>query len=551
MNSSRQNIFVKVDKPITFIAHTLKKIYQAINLNIIIIIIYIGFSCFYGSLDHSSQSLTAHDEGLYAGRAKLIIESNNWLTPFGEAHYKTVGSYWLIALSFKIFGYSEFSARLPSGLFAIFCSITLYHLCKEFLSDRAALFAALILPTMPLWIQYSRYASPDISYIFFVLLIILFLVRFNRQKDKTSSKANLYLFLIGTCLGFSFFLRSLMVVLPIFALFPYFYKTGVLTSYRYYKFVLLGLLIGGLPSIISILFAYDEFGIQAVSFLFGFAKDKAVTGYGLKSILFYPRNIFLLTFPISLFSFIAITSKQIASRHLRPLFLFYPIIIIILLCTISTRYSHYSLVIIPIISLLFALTYDIILSSKYQQFTLIRKLLGLTFICFGSLYPVAYQLTRSGFLDQNLILNFYPILPLSIIYIIIGCIYQSPNLHKNIFISLFIILCFVQSTTLTHLYGRGIMGNPNPEIKTFVNDISYLSITKSNPVYLINVSGKAKTLLQFYLPSFIHTSNSLEFLDSGSYFMIDDQDLINSQNKSPRNIIKLQKYKSWQLGLLN
>ena len=54
-----------------------------------------------------NHSLVAHDESLYANRAKLIIDSNNWFTPFEEAHHKTIGSYWLIALSFKIFGISE------------------------------------------------------------------------------------------------------------------------------------------------------------------------------------------------------------------------------------------------------------------------------------------------------------------------------------------------------------------------------------------------------------------------------------------------------------
>tara|TARA_B100000123_G_scaffold180273_1_gene134129 strand:- start:149 stop:475 length:327 start_codon:yes stop_codon:yes gene_type:complete len=67
-----------------------------------------------------NHSLIAHDESLYANRAKLIIESNNWFTPFEKAHHKTIGSYWLIALSFKIFGINEFSARLPSYFFNTF-----------------------------------------------------------------------------------------------------------------------------------------------------------------------------------------------------------------------------------------------------------------------------------------------------------------------------------------------------------------------------------------------------------------------------------------------
>ena len=55
-----------------------------------------------------NHSLVAHDESLYANRAKLIIDTNNWFAPFDKAHHKTIGSYWIIALSFKLFGINEF-----------------------------------------------------------------------------------------------------------------------------------------------------------------------------------------------------------------------------------------------------------------------------------------------------------------------------------------------------------------------------------------------------------------------------------------------------------
>ena len=78
-----------------------------------------------------NHSLVAHDESLYANRAKLIIDSNNWFTPFEKAHHKTIGSYWLIALSFKMFGISEFSARLPSYIFSILSSFVLFKIIKN------------------------------------------------------------------------------------------------------------------------------------------------------------------------------------------------------------------------------------------------------------------------------------------------------------------------------------------------------------------------------------------------------------------------------------
>ena len=61
------------------------------------------FVIFASLLWSDSQSLIAHDEGLYARRAKLILDSGDWLSPFSSPHHKTVGSYWAIAISLKLF----------------------------------------------------------------------------------------------------------------------------------------------------------------------------------------------------------------------------------------------------------------------------------------------------------------------------------------------------------------------------------------------------------------------------------------------------------------
>ena len=62
----------------------------------------------YFLVDFSTQSLVAHDEGLYARRARLIEYSDNWFSPpFPSPHHKTLGSYWFIALAIRLFGNSE------------------------------------------------------------------------------------------------------------------------------------------------------------------------------------------------------------------------------------------------------------------------------------------------------------------------------------------------------------------------------------------------------------------------------------------------------------
>ena len=84
-----------------------------IVLTLLLIITFILYT--YGIWDDSTQSLIAHDEGLYARRAKLIIDTGDWFTPFQEPHHKTIGSYWPIALTFKFFGVSEANEAIVSS----------------------------------------------------------------------------------------------------------------------------------------------------------------------------------------------------------------------------------------------------------------------------------------------------------------------------------------------------------------------------------------------------------------------------------------------------
>ena len=64
----------------------LKKNTISVNYRLLffLIAILILFS-FSSLLFIENHSLVAHDESLYATRAKLIIDTNNWFTPFEKA----------------------------------------------------------------------------------------------------------------------------------------------------------------------------------------------------------------------------------------------------------------------------------------------------------------------------------------------------------------------------------------------------------------------------------------------------------------------------------
>ena len=212
---------------------------KRLAISLISILILVSFCSL---LFIENHSLIAHDESLYANRAKLILDTNNWFTPFENAHHKTIGSYWLITLSFKIFGISEFSARLPSYIFSIFSSFVLFKIIKDISSLEIGLISIFTLSSSFLWFTYSKYCSPDTLYIFLNLLSILFLLKTNNfLKERLNNK---YLFISGLFLSLPFFVRSYLQLLPLISLFPLFLFKIKKLIYKNTRYFIIGFFVG-------------------------------------------------------------------------------------------------------------------------------------------------------------------------------------------------------------------------------------------------------------------------------------------------------------------
>jgi 4-amino-4-deoxy-L-arabinose transferase-like glycosyltransferase len=97
-----------------------------------------------------SAALFEPDEGRNAEKAREILLLNDWVTPH-ENFYpildKPIFFYWLIALSYKLFGLSEWTARLPSLLSALGCVLLIYLFSRSHWGRWVALWSALVLVT--------------------------------------------------------------------------------------------------------------------------------------------------------------------------------------------------------------------------------------------------------------------------------------------------------------------------------------------------------------------------------------------------------------------
>lgn len=99
------------------------------------------------SLFSASIPLLDPDEPVYGETAKEMIAFGDFLSPriYGEFWYdKPPLFYWAEAVSFSLFGVSDFTARLPSMFFATLTPLFLYHKTKDILSEKVAWMGALI-----------------------------------------------------------------------------------------------------------------------------------------------------------------------------------------------------------------------------------------------------------------------------------------------------------------------------------------------------------------------------------------------------------------------
>jgi hypothetical protein len=135
--------------------------------------------------DLGAAALFEPDEGRNAEVAREILLLRDRVTP----HYdfiprldKPVFFFGLVALSFKIFGLSEWSARLPSVLAALGCLSLTYVLAGAIFGRRAALWSVLILVTSIEFFALSRVVILDMVLTFFITLSCLLLVRSSRHR---------------------------------------------------------------------------------------------------------------------------------------------------------------------------------------------------------------------------------------------------------------------------------------------------------------------------------------------------------------------------------
>lgn len=170
-----------------------------------------------------SAALFEPDEGRNAEKAREILVLNDWTTPhenFQPVLDKPIFFYWLIALTYKVFGTSEWAARLPSALAALACIGVIYWFVRRRWDVWTAQWSALILLTNLGFFMLARIVIFDMNLTLCLTLALCAFYEGARADDLTRRRIFCLVFYLA--LAIATLIKGLIgVVLPGMVIFFY------------------------------------------------------------------------------------------------------------------------------------------------------------------------------------------------------------------------------------------------------------------------------------------------------------------------------------------
>ncbi len=128
-------------------------------------------------------------EAYYVEACREMLQTGDYITPhlnYQIYFSKPIIKFWLNAASYKMFGLSEFTARLPFALLSSGLVLATYFFARKIFTARAGFIAAFCLATSPLLILVSRKSSIDIAFTFFLNLAVFATAYTFAKRNKWS-----------------------------------------------------------------------------------------------------------------------------------------------------------------------------------------------------------------------------------------------------------------------------------------------------------------------------------------------------------------------------
>ena len=248
------------------------------------------------------SSIWDANEAFYAQTPREMMETGDYVTPsfnFQLRMNKPVLSYWNVAASYRLFGISEWSERLPIALGALVIIGTAFGLGRLLAGTFGGLLAALVLATSPRLLLLARRIIIDVHITMWMGLVLLCFA----LAETRPQRRRLYLCLMYVAAGFGVLTKGpVAVFLPAVVFFIYLASQKRLGDLRHMM-----LPTGAVISLAIVVpwyyLLYREHGWEYIgSFIFGenLGRYAEAVGEQSRGLLFYIPVMLADLFPWSL-----------------------------------------------------------------------------------------------------------------------------------------------------------------------------------------------------------------------------------------------------------
>jgi 4-amino-4-deoxy-L-arabinose transferase-like glycosyltransferase len=185
----------------------------------ILLLLGLCFLCFFLRL--GAIGLFDFNEGFYTQVSREMVLRNDFITPRVNGVYffdKPPLALWCTALSFKVFGFSEFAARLPVAIAATLLVLLTYWFGAKFFNRRAGLFAGAMVALNPMLVGTARQMTMDIHQsLWFAVAMVTFFLGYT----ATSKRDKLWYYAFWASCGMAFLAKSAPGLFPIVVCFVF------------------------------------------------------------------------------------------------------------------------------------------------------------------------------------------------------------------------------------------------------------------------------------------------------------------------------------------
>jgi len=205
------------------------------NWDVYLIVVLVAATIYLGCIV-SPPSLQDDVDAVQAQIARNMLTSGDWVTPHLDGVIyleKPPLIYWLMAISYKVFGVHDWAARIPIALSSIALCWVIAAMGIWAFGRRAGFYAGLCMATcVGLWL-FTRVLIPDVI---LTLTIALAMWALMRALDEDEPHPRAWAYVLAASLGVGLLLKSLIgVVFPVAAGLIYLAITRQLFAARTWK----------------------------------------------------------------------------------------------------------------------------------------------------------------------------------------------------------------------------------------------------------------------------------------------------------------------------